>query len=199
VQEDRRLYQRLHLTEPLPARFGRSAVRLIDVSATGALAESNKPLELHAKAILHFTWRGRDVQIGAEVVRSDDIESGLYFTEESALLWSLISESAEELLRAQRANLEGERHSNVIGEETLTSASAGLVATGYVTWILTPAGWRKRRTMLGDQPEEGFCVSAAEPEDQVELLRATWENGDEETRRITRILAELSAASVKMR
>ena len=199
MQDDRRLYQRLHLTEPLPARFGKSKVRLVDVSATGALAESTKPLKLSAKGILQFSWRGRDVRIGAEVVRSADTESGLYFTEESAMLWSLISESAEELLRAQRANLEGNRESNVIGEETLTSASAGLGATGYITWTLTPAGWRRRRTMLGDQPENGFCVSAAEPADQVDLLRATWENGDEETRRITRILAELSAASVKTR
>jgi len=199
VQEDRRLYQRLHLTEPLPARFGKSKVRLIDVSATGALAESTRPLKLSAKGILKFSWRGRNVEIGAEVVRSTGSESGLYFTDESAMLWSLISESAEELLRAQRANLEGDRESNVIGEETLTSASAGLGATGYVTWTLTPAGWRNRRSLLGDQPENGFCVSAAEPADQVELLRTTWENGDEETRRITRILAELSAASVKMR
>ena len=199
MPEDRRQYQRLYLTEPLPARFGKSKVRLIDVSATGALAESTRPLKLGTKGILQFAWRGRDVEIGAEVVRSTDTESGLYFTEESASLWSLISESAEELLRAQRANLEGDRESNVIGEETLTSASAGLGATGYVTWTLTPAGWRRRRTMLGDQPADGFCVSAAEPADQVDLLRATWENGNEETRRITRILAELSAASVKMR
>jgi hypothetical protein len=199
VEEDRRLYQRLYLTEPLPARFGESEVHLIDVSATGALAESARPLELRATGILKFSWRGRDVEISAEVVRSTDTESGLLFTEESALLWSLISESAEELLRAQRANLEGNRESNVIGEETLTAASAGLGATGYVTWTLTPAGWKKRRTMLGDQPENGFCVSAAEPADQVELLRATWENGDSETRRITRLLAELSAASVKLR
>jgi hypothetical protein len=199
VEEDRRLYQRLYLTEPLPARFGKSKIRLIDVSATGALAESARPLELRTRGTLQFSWRGRDVEIGAEVVRSTDTESGLLFTEESATLWSLISESAEELLRAQRANLAGDRESNVIGEETLTSASAGLGATGYVTWTLTPAGWRKRRTVLGDQPENGFCVSAAEPADQVELLRATWENGDSETRRLTRLLAELSAASVKMR
>lgn len=115
------------------------------------------------------------------------------------MLWELISESAEELLRAQRANMEGNRESNVVGEQTLTSASAGLGASGYVVWTLTGDGWKKRRALLGDQPDDGFCVSAAEPADQVELLRQTWETGDEETRRMTRLLAELSAASVRIR
>ena len=50
--------------------------------------------------------------------------------------------------------------------------------------------------MLPDQPENGFTVSAAEPDDQVELLCQTYESGDEESRRLTRLLAELSAASV---
>lgn len=199
MQEDRRLYQRLHLTEPLPARFGRAKVRLLDVSATGALADSRTPLPVASKGVLHFSWRGRDVAIHAEVVRTTDRESGLHFTEESAVLWQMISESAEELLRAQRANMEGHRESNVVGEETLTSASAGVGASGYVVWTLTEAGWKKRRTLLGEQPEDGFCVSAAEPADQVELLRQTWESGDEETRRMTRLLAELSAASVRIR
>lgn len=199
MQEDRRLYQRLHLTEPLPARFGRTKVQLVDVSATGALAESRKPIAAGSKSVLHFSWRGREVSIHAEVVRTADRESGLHFIEESAVLWELISESAEELLRAQRANMEGDRESNVVGEETLTSASAGLGASGYVVWTLTDGGWKKRRALLGDQPDDGFCVSAAEPADQVELLRQTWENGDEETRRMTRLLAELSAASVRIR
>ena len=199
MQEDRRLYQRLHLTEPLPARFGRSKVRLLDVSATGALADSKKPLAVDSKGVLHFSWRGRDVAIHAQVVRTTDRESGLHFTEESAVLWELISESAEEVLRAQRANMEGDRESNVVGEQTLTSASAGLGASGYVVWTLTDGAWKKRRALLGDHPDDGFCVSAAEPADQVELLRQTWENGDEETRRMTRLLAELSAASVRIR
>ena len=198
MQEDRRLYQRLHLTEPLPARFGKSKVRLLDVSATGALAESDKPLKLKAKGNLRFAWRGQEVAIQAEVVRTTDNESGLHFTEESAALWQLISDSAEEVLRAQRANMEGDRASNVVGEQTLTSASAGLGASGYVVWTLTPDGWKKRRALLGDQPEDGFCVSAAEPADQVELLRQTWDKGDEEPRRMTRLLAELSAATVRL-
>lgn len=199
MQDDRRLYQRLHLTQPIKARFGKTTVRLLDVSAKGVLVESDKPLEKGATETLHFTWREEELSIRAQVVRSVDVESGLELVEDSPALRSLIAQSAEEVLRAQQANVDGDRESNVVGEQTLTSASAGLGLSGYVVWSFTPEGWKRRRALLPDQPENGFCVSAAEPADQVELLRQTWEKGDEETRRMTRMLAELSAASVRLR
>lgn len=198
MKEDRRLYQRLHLTEPLKARFGRAMVRVLEVSASGALVESSKPLKVGSKGVLHFTWRNQELAIHGKAVRTADTESGLEFTEDSDVLRKLIAQSAEEVLRAQRANVEGDRESNVVGEQTLTSASAGLGLSGYVVWSLAPDGWKKRRALLPDQPDDGFTVSAAEPADQVELLRQTWETGDEEARRMTRLLAELSAASVRM-
>ena len=198
MQDDRRLYQRLHLTQPIKARFGNTTVRLLDVSAKGVLVESDRPLQKGSTETLRFTWRDEELSIPAKVVRCVDVESGLEFTEDSVALRALIAKSAEEVLRAQQANVDGDRESNVIGDQTLTSASAGLGLSGYIVWSLTPEGWKRRRALLPDQPEDGFCVSAAEAADQVELLRQTWENGDEETRRMTRMLAELSAASVRM-
>ena len=92
----------------------------------------------------------------------------------------------------------GQRELNIIaGEETLTTASAGLRGSGYVSWTLEPAGWKRRKSLLPDQPDTGFTVSASEPEDQVAMLRKTYENGDEEQRRLTRLLAELSVATVR--
>ncbi|GAC1396238.1 MAG: hypothetical protein NVSMB68_13020 [Thermoanaerobaculia bacterium] len=102
------------------------------------------------------------------------------------------------MLRAPEANMEGDRQRNIIsGDETLTTASAGLRAAGFVTWTLLPDGWKRRKSLLPDQPENGFTLAASEPEDQVALLRNTYENGDEEARRITRLLAELSVATVR--
>ncbi|HUP50109.1 MAG TPA: PilZ domain-containing protein [Thermoanaerobaculia bacterium] len=195
MQDERREYQRLHLTRPLEGRYGRSAVRVIDVSATGALVEHDRPLRRGAQRLLHFTWRDHKIAVKAEIVRSAGIESGLRFTEENELLLQLIAQSAEEVLRAQQANLQGDRESNVVGDETLTAASAGLSASGYVVWTLGEGGWQKRRALLPDQPDDGFTVGAAEPPEQVDLLRQTWERGDEEARRMTRMLAELSAAT----
>ena len=198
MSPERREYQRLALTSPLDGKFARISVRLLDVSAIGALIESDRSIPAGKKGILHFSWRDHKVKIRAEAVRTSEDQAGLRFTEDSAHLRGLIAESAREVLRAQEANLEGDRRHNVIsGDETLTSASAGLRAAGYVTWTLLPEGWKKRKSLLPDQPENGFTLSASEPEDQVALLRSTYENGDEEARRITRLLAELSVATVR--
>jgi hypothetical protein len=198
VKEERRVYQRLALTKHLDAQFGSYAVRLLDVSAIGALIESDVDIPVGSRAQLRFTWRHHDLVINAEAVRNEHDHAGLHFLEDSEQLRAAITESALEVLRAQEANLEGHRERNVIsGDETLTSASAGLRASGFVTWTLDETGWKHRRSLLPDQPEHGFTLAASEPEDQVELLRKTYENGDAEARRLTRLLAELSVATVR--
>jgi hypothetical protein len=191
VSDERRQFQRLALSEPLDGWFGDYPVRLVDVSAVGALVEFEEPIPPAARALLRFYWRGRELEILTEVVRTDDRRSGLQFVEESAELWSLIANSATEILLAMEANARGDREANVVGDQTFTSALRPH-ATGLVSWILGPDGWKSHRVLLADQPEDGFTVSESEPEEQVELLRRTYEDGDTEARRMTRMLAELS-------
>jgi hypothetical protein len=145
---------------------------------------------------LRFVWRGRVVEIQAEVTRAADSESGLHFLQDNEVLRELIAQSAAEVLRAQQANLQGNRESNLVGDETLTAASAGLRGKGFVTWTLEDKEWKKRQSLLPDQPPNGFTVSATEPPEQVEMLRLTWERGDEAARNMTRLLAELSASQL---
>jgi hypothetical protein len=198
VDQERRVYQRLALTKHLDARFGPFAVRLLDVSAAGALIESDEDIPVGTRGRLRFEWREHEIEIDAEAVRHGDDRAGLQFLEDSEELRNLITKSALEVLRAQEANLEGARERNIIsGEETLTTASAGLRASGYVTWTLEEKGWKKRPSLLPDQPDNGFTLAASEPEEQVALLRKTYENGDTEQRRLTRLLAELSVATVR--
>ena len=198
MDPERREYQRLALTKPLAGRFIRMKIRLLDVSATGALIESDTEMPTGKRGTLTFTWRKHKVSIKAEAVRTVSDQAGLKFTEDSDQLRRLIAQSATEVLRAQEANMEGDRLRNIIsGDETLTSASAGLRAAGYVTWTLQPEGWKSRKSLLPDQPENGFTLAASEPEDQVALLCKTYENGNEEQRRLTRLLAELSVATVR--
>lgn len=198
MDQERREYQRLALTSPLAGRFLKMKIRLLDVSAIGALIESESEIPTGRRGTLTFTWRKHKVKIKAEAVRTASDQAGLKFTEDSEQLRELIAQSATEVLRAQEANMEGDRMRNIIsGEETLTSASAGLRAAGYVTWTLQPEGWKRRKSLLPDQPENGFTLAASEAEDQVALLCKTYENGNEEQRRLTRLLAELSVATVR--
>lgn len=193
MSDERRQFQRLALVEPLDGWFGDYAVRLVDVSATGVLLEFDEPIPAGARALLRFFWRGRELEILSETVRVEEARCGLQFVEESADLWALIANSAQEILLALEANARGDRAANVVGEQTFTAAMYAH-ASGYVCWTLDGNGWKSRRALIRDQPENGFTVAESEPEEQVELLRRTYEGGDTEARRMTRMLAELSVA-----
>ncbi|HKR64775.1 MAG TPA: PilZ domain-containing protein [Thermoanaerobaculia bacterium] len=191
--DERRRFQRLSLVEPLDGWFGDFAVRLIDVSATGALIESDEPIPADSRALLRFYWRGAEIEITAETARAGEQRAGLQFVEESAQLWALIEESANELLRALEANARGDRDANLVGDQTFTSAMQ-THASGYVTWTFGAKGWKSHAAMVPDQPENGFTIPASEDAEQVEMLCRTYEHGDDEARRLTRMLAELSVA-----
>ncbi len=191
------MFQRLHLTKPLKGRFGNRSIKLIDVSAIGALIEDDEEIPVGLRKNLRFTWRKQKVMIKAETVRTEEGRAGLRFLEDSEQLRDIIAESATEMLRAQQANLEGDREQNVVGEETLTAASAGVLrGKGFIMYILEDRQWKKRRALLPDQPPNGFTVAAGEPEEQVALLCDTYERGNDEARRLTRLLAELSVAGI---
>jgi len=182
------------MTEPLDAWFGDFAVRLVDVSATGAMVEHDEPVPEGARGLLRFYWRGEELEIMAETARAAELTAGLRFLEDSDALCRMIALSATEMLRALEANARGDRDRNVIGDETITSAWRR-PATGFVRWLFAGGKWNPEPSNSPAQPEEGFTIGAGEPEEQVELLRKTYEAGDTESRQLTRIFAELSVAS----
>lgn len=197
MDDERRQFQRLNLTRPIDAWFGDFSVRLLDVSANGALVEHDDVIEDGARALLRFYFRREEVELLAETVRRSDGRAGLHFVDASETLNKLLAESAVELLMAQQANASGDREHNVVGDETLTSASAGIAVHlgGYVTWVYDAGEWTCRHSLLRDQPPNGFTVAALEDETQVAMLCRTYADGDEEARRLTRLLAELSVAA----
>lgn len=196
MTDDRRAYQRLTLLEPLDGWFGDFAVRLVDVSATGAQIEHDEPIPFDAHGLLRFWWRGEEVELLAKTARIiQPHRMGLHFVEESEPLRSLLAASSADMIRAFEANAAGHREANVIGDETMTSAWQRPIS-GYVVWMFEQGlGWKSRFTRDPEQPLNGFTISAAEPDDQVEMLRKTYESGDEDARKMTRLLAEMSVAA----
>lgn len=195
MSDERRHFQRLTLLEPLDAWFGDFSVRLIDVSATGALIEhEDEPIPAGARALLRFYWRGEEVEVMAETARNEDNRAGLRFLDDSEVLRRLITISAREMLGALEANARGDREANLIGDETLTAAWRR-PAAGFVRWVLGANGWQSERCSEPTQPADGFTIAAGEPDDQVALLCRTYESGDTEARRLTRMLAEISVTA----
>ena len=163
------------MSDELDGWFGDYAVRLSNVSATGALVQCDEEIPAGARALLRFFRRGAELELLAEFTGS-----ALTFLEDTL-----------ELLLAREANALGNRDQNVYGDQTLTAASSRDSST-FVTWILGANGWRSHPSLVADQPANGFTVYATEPEDQVALLRSTYENGDAEAQRLTRVFAEMS-------
>ncbi|HEX9407048.1 MAG TPA: PilZ domain-containing protein [Thermoanaerobaculia bacterium] len=191
--EERREFQRLNLTKPLDGWFGDFSVLVVEISATGAKLVHDEPIPMGSRGLLRFTWRGRELEILSQVTRSEGARSGVHFLQFSDDLRTLVTESANEVLRAQQANAEGDRKRNVVGDETLTAASAGARAlSGFLQYHLTGKGWKCHRALLPDQPDDGFTVSANESQEQIDLLCRTYESGDEEAKRMTRMIAQLS-------
>lgn len=191
---ERRSYQRLTLTEPLDGWFGDFAVRLVDVSASGAQIEHDDAIPDDSRALLRFFWRDQEVEVLAETARRiPGNRVGVRFLEENESLRTLIAASAADVLRALQANARGDRDANIVGDETLTSAWR-VPTDGYICWVFEDGHWDPRPCMEPEQPVNGFTISAAEAEDQVAMLRQTYESGDAEARRLTRMLAQLSVA-----
>jgi hypothetical protein len=99
----------------------------------------------------------------------------------------------DEVRRAQEANAAGDRGRNVIGgDATLTAASELDPADTFLSYRLSANGWKRRRSLLPDQPDDGFTIRASVPPEEIELLCRTYEKGDDESRRLTRLMAQLS-------
>ncbi len=190
-EDERRQFQRFELPEPLDGWFGDYAVRLINVSGTGAFIQCDEPIPSDARALLRFFWRGTEIELLAQISRMDGDGAGLAFLDDPTTLRDLIAENASEILHAQQANALGNREQNVYGDQTLTAASSR-ESLRYVTWMYGSSGWTSRVSLIPDQPPNGFTVYAGETEEQVAMLRSTYEGGDAESRKLTRIFAELS-------
>lgn len=193
MTEERREYQRLNLTKPLDAWFGDFAVQLVEVSAIGAFMLHDDSLPAGSRALLRFTWREADLEITSEVIRTTGQRSGVRFIDDDPTLRNLIRVSATELLQAREANAVGDRERNRIGDETLTAASRGARGgRGYLVFQLIDGAWKSQLTAEAKQPENGFTVLSDEPDEQIEMLCRTFEAGDPESRRMTKLIAQLS-------
>jgi hypothetical protein len=193
VIEERRSFERLNLTKPIDGSFGDFPVVVVEISVGGAKIVHDDPFPKGTQSLLRFTWRGRDLEVLGQITRSEGARSGLHFLEHNETLVTLVNQWASEVLAAQQANAEGNRAANVVGDETLTSASAGARAlSGYLQYRLTTEGWKCHRAVLPDQPEDGFTVSANETQEQIDLLCRTYEGGDVDAKKMTRMIASLT-------
>lgn len=188
-------FERLRLSRPIDGRFGDIPVDVIEIGTLSARGTVHGHVDDATRARLRFDWNGTAYEVDADVDASRPPLAIFHFVDRTEALTLAVENSARELAAAQLANAIGAREANVFdGDLTLTAASAGSRASlgKYLTLTLSHDGWRRRASLVPDQPDDGFTVSAAESEEQIAMLCETYEHGDEETRSLTRTLAAMS-------
>lgn len=189
MTDERRAFQRLNLTEPVDGAFGGVPLRIVEVSARGVLATTGVQLQPGARGVVRFDWRGERIEAGAAVVWCEDERAGFRLDDVPDVLRQLIEDSVTEILKAHEVL---DYTPNVVEEESFP------VADTFVVYTFDDGVWTRRASLLPDQPANGFTIATSEPAEHVELLCRTFAYGDAETRRLTRLFAELSVTRLPL-
>jgi len=206
-KEERRRYQRVRLVRPLVARVGQARVFLLEVSLNGVLIahQGNIPPE-GGTCVVMFEWENIAVALECQIIRNtlqkmarNANEKSVYHAameiiraSETAMktLRDMITEIVARALDEQKANARG-----------IPAVAAQTFQTGkgsqFLRMELLNGAWRRTETTRPDQPMNGFTISAEEPPDHIAMLCETYEAATNESRRLIKLMAELSISKAE--
>ncbi|HYS54582.1 MAG TPA: hypothetical protein VER58_12565 [Thermoanaerobaculia bacterium] len=185
----------------MPGRLGDKPVRVLDLAIGGAKLLGSTRMIPGAKTDLMIDWEGKTIHLKCEVTRcllqtfasgKDQVstyEIGLRIAESvgdsNKVMHELIASFVMKALDEQRANWEGVPP---IGPYVHLEGKSNR----YRRCDFTDGSWKITATTRPEQPLTGFTISAEVAPHYLDMLCKTYEMTDEEGRRLTRILAELS-------
>jgi hypothetical protein len=220
----RRKAERIRLPEPIVARVGTMRVNLVDLSILGAGIEHPTALSFDEVVDLVFEWDAESISVHSRVIRCKlerfsggltVYRSGLFFMEPedrtTGPLRKLIASHVQRALDEQKANARGApppkiesmpifregvltRNKSDLSAETSLPTSRIMTGGSYVACRLDRGVWRKMRTSVPAQPEDGFTVSVTEEPGQIDLLCESYRAASKEGRELIQTMAELSIA-----
>jgi len=199
--EDRRQFHRIHLDVPLEAHLGEVPVKVLDLSRNGARIVSDARFSPGSEHELVFEWNNSEARAVCTVVRctlfsfakapgeKSLYQSGLRIREtigdSDQVLRQMIASYVIRALEEQKANARG---------VPPLGSYAYIVGKGdrYRRCELVEGKWRRSETTRPDQPSNGFTISADISPYHVDLLCQTYQLMNEEGRKLTQTLAQLS-------
>jgi hypothetical protein len=195
--EERREFQRLHLTHPIPATLGGAEVSIVEIGILGARLEHVTPIQ-GDYAELRFTRSGGEIAMKCEVVRGNaprdgGLQTALRFLaaigESGDRLRDLLAELVMKELDLRRTNPGAVEVQTIDGDVTVRGRDAG-----FLCYRFENGGWTRRRVFLPEQPALGFTVASGEDTAEMQRLCRVFEASDDEGRRLIRLFAELSVS-----
>jgi hypothetical protein len=206
--DDRREFQRLRLAKPILALLDGQNALILDIGVAGTFVEHYGTFEPGERFALLFRWKGEDVEFLCEVRRSEVARgsgdstvshTGARFVQQigrsEERLQDMMATFVGQVLAAQKANAGATKETDSMLSQLGGARRAR--TKGYMLYRFAKGTWHREPTDSPEQPALGFTVAAYEDEEELETLCRAWEIADEEGRRLIRLVAELSARSVK--
>lgn len=205
---ERRQYGRVRPIQRLRGMLGTVPIVVIDISMNGVRVAHQEPLKERGTAsILKFEWDGRTLTMQCEVRRSrlerearNAFDKPLYHSGLSIVslmassrdnLRDLIAACVSRALDEQKANAKG------IPAVAAQSFQTGRAGDEFLRCEFRDGTWRKVKTQLPDQPNNGFTVSVNEEPEKVDMLCRAYESGDADARKLLRTFASLSISKTE--
>jgi hypothetical protein len=204
--EDRRRFHRIHLDPPLAGHLRDVPVNLVDLSLIGARIVSDARFSPGTEHELIFSWNEHSARVTCTVVRctlfsfakapgeKSLYQSGLRFKEtiddSDRTLRELIGSYVIRALEEQKANARGipplGQYAYVVGK-----------GDRYRRCEFVDGKWRRTDTTRPEQPVSGFTISADISPYFIDLLCETYALSDEEGKKLTQTLAQLSISKAE--
>ncbi len=187
---------RVILRTPRRGRFDEDEVLVLEMGLGGAKFEHASRLDVGCKA----TFTCGPLTTGAVVRHSVLLpaktgvvyQSGVSFLDVEKpvhdLLLDLLVHEAQEQVIEWESNLEGvERRA-----PARRAARQSAVALRFLVLRLTAHGWEQRITSDPNQPDEGITIIDGTAEEDIAVLKETYDNADEAMRELMRRMATVS-------
>ena len=207
MTRERREAQRLKLAKPILATLDGHSALILDIGVSGAFVEHRGRAVTGLKFRLSWRWQGEEVAFDAEVVRSTVVREGGEegVVSHSATIFIHAYADAEERLQQMMTTFVG----HILDAHRANAAAKGVGHTvlarigearrsrsrGLKRYRWDGESWSSSATEDRTQAEDGFTVAAYEDEDELATLCRSYQESDEEGRRLIRLIAELSVRS----
>ena len=205
---ERREFERLRLAKPILALLDGQNALILDIGISGAFVEHYGKTNVGDRFTLLFRWKGTDVEFVAEVAHTVMVRktgsaevshTGLRFTqpigEAEKRLNDMMATFVGKVLAAQKANATA----NSTSDSALVELGGARRSRtrGYLTFRFQNGSWTRSMSDSPEQPSNGFTVAGYEEDGELESLCQAYQVADEEGRRLIKLVAELSARTVK--
>ena len=203
--EVKRRFERIHFEYPIEGRLNDLPVRVLDLAIGGARVITAFRVVPGAAPQLRIDWESKSILLNCTTTRctmltfakggeKSTYDVGLRILETLAdsdqVMRELIHSYVMKALDEQRANWEG---IPPLGPYVHLEGKTD----HYRRCELKNGAWKITPTTRPEQPLAGFTISAEVPPHYIDLLCETYEMTDNEGRRLTRLLAELSVSKAE--